>query len=352
MSTILLKVIHRLSRADIIFYLMPPLMVLLILGTLAQAEMGLYAAQKIFFSGLIGMSLMGALTICLALKFIFHSKWELQKSGIILSHLGALILFGGGWITAINAKEGYIALPEGETTPYIYDYHQRALFIFENDALRYELPAQNLQNATNNLDLPFALKIIDSCANCDITSPPENTTPPRREMAKNMLLSAKPSEKEPETNLTGATLSLTNISPEIDGIYVAFESMPKPISFDIDDTNYKIIIGRSQRLLPFSVTLVDFIRETYPGTNKPKSYSSDIIITDGTQKWPARIEMNKPLRYRGYTLYQSSFEQTTEHETSILSVVENKGRLAPYIGTTIITLGLLLQLMLVMRRRA
>ncbi len=362
MTATILKIIRRLSRADIIFYLMPPLMVLLVVGTVAQKEMGLYAAQHLFFSSFflwiggvipvpVGYSIMGALTLCLALKFIFHSTWEWTKSGIILSHLGALILLGGGWITALNAKEGYIALPEGQSTSYVYDYHQRSLFIFEDELLRYEMPAQHLKTGVQNLTLPFTLDILESCTNCEITNAPTQTEIPRRAMAAFMQLSAKPSEKEPENNLTGATFMLGNINPEIDGLYIAFENMPKPITLDVNGKNYKIIMGRAQRLLPFTITLEDFIRTTYPGTDKPSAYSSDVIISDGDQTWPVRIEMNKPLRYKGYTFYQSSFEQTPEIETTILSVVENKGRLFPYIGTITITLGLLLHLILMTRRR-
>ena len=82
----------------------------------------------------------------------------------------------------------------------------------------------------------------------------------------------------------------------------------------------------------------------YPGTNMAKSYSSDVILKDGNIEWPARISMNQPLRYKGYTLYQSSFEETPEGDFTMLAVVKNPGRLFPYIASGILCFGLLIHL--------
>jgi len=60
--------------------------------------------------------------------------------------------------------------------------------------------------------------------------------------------------------------------------------------------------------------------------------------------WPARIEMNQPLRYRGYTLYQSAFIDTPEKEMTVLAVSRDDGQFIPYLGTLIMGLGLLLHL--------
>ena len=82
-----------------------------------------------------------------------------------------------------------------------------------------------------------------------------------------------------------------------------------------------------------------------------KSYHSDVIVNDGDINWETRIEMNKPLRYKGYTFFQSSFDQSEEGEITILSVVKNEGWLFPYIGTIILAIGLLLHIILTFNRR-
>ena len=58
-----------------------------------------------------------------------------------------------------------------------------------------------------------------------------------------------------------------------------------------------------------------------------------------------RIWMNNPLRYRGDTLYQSSFDAETEKGT-VLQVVDNKVWMAPYVACMIVALGMLGQFLL------
>jgi hypothetical protein len=61
--------------------------------------------------------------------------------------------------------------------------------------------------------------------------------------------------------------------------------------------------------------------------------------------------MNEPLRYKGYTFYQSSFSLRPDGEYSVLSVVRNKGRVFPYLASLLIFAGLLLHLVIRLRER-
>ena len=84
----------------------------------------------------------------------------------------------------------------------------------------------------------------------------------------------------------------------------------------------------------------------HPGTGIPKSYSSDInLIENGISKH-ILIEMNEPLRHKGYTFYQSSFIESLDGETTVLAAVKNYGRLFPYISSIIMCIGLLLHLIM------
>lgn len=77
--------------------------------------------------------------------------------------------------------------------------------------------------------------------------------------------------------------------------------------------NSSALLNQSQGVLiqdlPFSVELKKFFVEYY-STGAPKVFASDIVIHDKEtgKKTPARIEVNKPLSYRGNSIYQSSFE--------------------------------------------
>ncbi len=61
--------------------------------------------------------------------------------------------------------------------------------------------------------------------------------------------------------------------------------------------------------LPFVLELKKFIVEYY-STGMPKLFASEVEVTDpetGT-RFPATIKVNEPLRYKGVTVYQSSFD--------------------------------------------
>lgn len=351
-SNIIWRTLHRLAQADIIFYLMPFLIFVLVLGTIEQASIGLYDSNHKYFSSLFfwlgyipfpgGYLLLGIMSLSLLIKFLFFSDWKLQKSGIILTHLGALILLLGGLMTAISQREYYMVLPEGGSTPYIYDY-------FETETLAF-----NGKERIALANLPFTFDILERCDNCDIKKREEIGNPydlPLHGMAQFMALLPKPREPQAEANLSGITAKITSAGDEQDGIYVAFQHMPKPIEVKKGNKTYSLIYGKKQSALPFQIALKDFKKTTHPGTMMASAYSSDITLIDGDIEWNARIEMNEPLRYKGYTFYQSSFEQTPDEELSILSVVENKGRLFPYIGTLVIALGLITHLLLAVRRK-
>lgn len=351
------RLIKKIAKADTVFYLLPPLMLLLVAGTLAQRWLGLYEAQHQFFSSFIlwagplplpgGYTLTGILAFSLLLKFVFASDWNWKRAGIILTHLGVLVLLIGGLLTALSAREGFIVLPEGSASPYIYDYHSRELFIFKDEDLQGRTDFSDLKDKLK-VELPFTISVLQSCENCRIVEAPDKKG--RRGMAQFMMLEPIPEMIEPEENFSGAMLQISGANKKDNGIYIVFEGMPQPIEITQGKSVYKIIFGKQQRLLPFSIALIDFVKTSYPGTDTAMAYHSDVIVQDGDLEWPVRIEMNKPLRYKGYTFYQSSFEQTENMQASILSVVENKGQVFPYLGAGIIAVGLMLHVMITARK--
>ncbi|MBK8794545.1 MAG: cytochrome c biogenesis protein CcsA [Holophaga sp.] len=97
-----------------------------------------------------------------------------------------------------------------------------------------------------------------------------------------------------------------------------------------------------QRQLPFSVKLDDFVLETYPGLMRPAGFSSYIQITDrdSGRTFPAKIWMNHELTYRGYTLFQSSYQQAEGREATVLSVSRDPGQNIVFAGYITLILGM------------
>jgi cytochrome c biogenesis protein len=73
------------------------------------------------------------------------------------------------------------------------------------------------------------------------------------------------------------------------------------------------LVSRLRRLgvepLGFEITCNDFEVSFYGTSDMPKDYASYLTVTDGGQRVidNQRIEVNDPLRYNGYTFYQSSY---------------------------------------------
>ncbi len=344
MPQTLSSLLRPLASAKIFFYALIGLMILLILGTVSQKYIGLYLAQQIYFSSFIvwlgglipmpgGYTLLGLVGINLIAKLITE-RWNWQKAGTITVHCGALLLLAGGLLTAAFSTEGNMVIPVGESTDFISDYHKRELAIVAvNDDEASEIatfPTKDLRPG-KKLDvpgLPFNIKINNYHANSRIIMEDEN---PRLIPARRAL--------EDENN--NAALSF-NVN---DKDYSVFEFMPRPPFIKTDKGSYLFLLRRKRTELPFEIKLINFTKETHPGTDTARSYRSEIILSDSDTQWRSVISMNKPLRYKGYTFFQSSFlEMPDGSQATVLAVVKNIGRLYPYIASIVICIGLLIHI--------
>ena len=111
------------------------------------------------------------------------------------------------------------------------------------------------------------------------------------------------------------------------------------------------MLRRSRSYVPFKIELEDFKKTMHPGTNIPKSYSSQVNLIQNNISRKVLIQMNEPLRHLGYTFYQASFIEDESGETTVLAAVKNHGRLFPYISTIIMCIGLLFHMFVMVSGR-
>ncbi|MEM9469394.1 MAG: cytochrome c biogenesis protein ResB [Pseudomonadota bacterium] len=350
----LLKILSFAAKPHIVFYMMPWLMVLLVVGTLAQKEMGVYEATKTYFSSWFffwgplplpgGFLTLGIIFVTLFVKFIFFSEWCFKKSGIILTHLGVLVLLFGGLLTAKFAQETFMIIPEGESVGTLSLYRERVVTIEKNGAILKTIDFENVKTGeiSSNL-LPFDASISFKCANCSMAFQDESKIEKAHGLAEKVTLTSIPLEKENETNLAGMMVNLDDASDNTNGHYLLMESVAETIEIPHQEDTYTIKLNRVQVPLDFSLYLEDFRKIRYPGTNEAKGYESDIIIYDDGVEWPVTIRMNEPARYKGYTFFQSSFVEQPGKDVTVLNVVHNIGHIFPYISCSIIFLGLFIQ---------
>ncbi len=339
------------AKPHILFYLLPWLMFLTVMGTISQKDIGLYDAVEKYFSSIVlwigpvptpgGLATIGILFVSLLIKFVFYSPWSLKKTGIILTHLGVLTLLLGGIVTALSNKEGFMIIPEGRNISTYSDYYNRTLYFKTDGETIKTVSFDNLQVRDQiNYDA-LEIKIIQKCDNCAAKAP-DGTYENLQGLAQNMMLYGVKSEIQKEANFSGLTIRVADQkNPDHDGVYIIMEDIQKNPIFKTPKGSVEISLDRQKTELPFAIGLKDFQKIDYSGTRKAREYKSEIIVLDNKNVWPATISMNKPLRYRGYSFYQSSFDQTGENEITVLNVVKNEGRYFPYISTLIIFLGLL-----------
>jgi hypothetical protein len=102
---------------------------------------------------------------------------------------------------------------------------------------------------------------------------------------------------------------------------------------------------RERMPLPFQIFLKKFKMDTDPGTTKAATYESEVRVVDAsnTEAPEAKISMNEPLQYGGYTFYQASYQlRPGAPSLSVFSVNQDPGRWIKYLGSLVMTLGTLL----------
>lgn len=361
------KMINKISKlisSPLIFsYTVLWLIVLVFFGTIAQKDIGLYASQMKYFSSyyftILGFIPLpgGRLTVMIMTINLFSSLfkkslWKLKKIGIIIVHIGGLLLLLGGGITAYFSSEGNMVISEGDSSDHVNDYHTMELAFVNTsleDSLEYTVfdsPILSVGNSIKYDNLGIELNIIDMIKNVRIENRISPSDSIYKGLLKDFVLLPKQPEKEATQNRPGIILKIEGTGQKTDGIYGIFLGQRTPDRFTLNDQNFFTEFRRKRTYLPFAIQLADFEKMMHPGTDIAKSYSSEVNLIENDNSRRILIKMNEPLRHRGYTFYQASFIDDLPRETTVLATVKNHGRLFPYISSIIMSIGLLIHLLI------
>lgn len=111
-----------------------------------------------------------------------------------------------------------------------------------------------------------------------------------------------------------------------------------------DQAHHVLVFANRQLELAFGLKLDQFRVGRYQGTRRAASYESDVTVVDPNNPGESiTISMNEPLKYQGFTFYQSSFQEDEmgRPTMSILSVNRDPGRPWKYLGSLLIVLGII-----------
>ena len=127
------------------------------------------------------------------------------------------------------------------------------------------------------------------------------------------------------------------------GTWLVSEYIDEPQSFACGNQNYQLTMRPRRHYKPYSIQLLKFQHDVYPGTDIPKNFSSRVLLhrPQTGEKREVLIYMNSPLRYAGETYYQSGFDP--DNRGTILQVVHNPSWLTPYLSCILVGVGLVIQ---------
>ncbi|HNQ89577.1 MAG TPA: cytochrome c biogenesis protein ResB [Verrucomicrobiota bacterium] len=360
MKTLLLRTCRFLGSLRLTVVCLVLAMVLVFAGTLAQVEIGIYAAQVRYFRSLIarvpipgipslaivlpGGYLIGAVLLAnLVCASLQRFALRRDRIGLLLIHSGLILLLLGQLVTDLFAVESYIRLSEGQGRNYSEDPRHCELAVIDTTAADHDvvvaIPDTVLarRRPITHPQLPFTLRIQQYWPN---SIPLDTTNAPS---AEPRFAPAPLETRADHRNIPTVTLEFLDGSTPI-GSWVASLWLEQAQAFQYQGRTYRLDLRPARYYKPFTLELVEFNHDTYQGTDIPRSFSSEIrVINPATgENRQVRISMNNPLRYGGETFYQSGYDERDPRVT-ILQVVRNPGWLTPYVSCTLVGVGLALQ---------
>ncbi len=379
--------------------------VLIWIGTVAQADEGLYQAQARYFKQWLvwGVTLWGhripvllpggyllgvTLVVNLVAAHIKRFQWGWKKLGIHLTHAGIVLMLVAQLFTDQFSRETRIRFNEGETRSYSesgFDYE--LTFVSDLDPKNEEVVAIPTKLLTQggdlkNAKLPFTVHIKNFWSNSEpsVRAPmAAKATAPLTDkgVAQHFDFKQTPeTHKMDDKNVPTAVIELvgpqgslgTWVTPgwSADSAMVvalrrSFEqqagrematkiaaNLTEPQSVEVGGKKYTFSLRPVRAYRPFSVTLLKTAHEVYPGSEIPKNFQSRVRLENPATNENREVDifMNNPLRYAGLTFYQYQMDRdelAANRGTSTLQVVRNPSWLAPYLGCIIVGIGLAYQ---------
>ena len=337
------------------------------LGTLEQTRSGLYEVQRKYFESFVLLHDIGPFSLplpganlvlsLLACNLIVGGVLRLRKNrstaGILVAHLGILLLLVGGFVKWRFSSDGQITLYEGQRADYFNDAYRYELSIVEHlesgERFEYRVPQETLARGAASVglihqDLPFTLEATHFARNTLVQrkGPMFDVQVP---VLDGFFLQQEQPAVAAETNIAGAYLKLSDsTSGEVQQAMV-WGAQAQPWTAKSGGRTFTFDLRRERHDLPFALQLDDFTKVDHPGTAMPLSFTSDVTVNESGSERALRISMNEPLRSQGLVVYQASWgPQGARPGTQLFStfaVVRNPADRLPLCACIVIACGLL-----------
>lgn len=345
-------------------------MVLVFAATLDQVNLGIWTVQEKYFHSFVvylqvgrlvlpvfpgGYTVGGLLLANLVAGHLFRFRLAWRKTGILLTHLGLIVLLIGELLSGLWQDDFYLRLSQGETKSYAESFRRHELVIIDATDAKFDdvvaIPEEIVARKTplQHPKLPFRVMPRIFYPNSTLHMRPATAEGSKSDaeasagVGSHVVAAPQPETTRPnEQNMPSAVIELAGADGPV-GTYLVSTHLPDAQLFTYGGRTWKIALRLQRTYQPFSLTLLKFSHDRYAGTDIPKNFSSRLRLatTDGKESREVLIYMNNPLRYGGLTFYQAGFEN--DDRTTVLQVVRNPSWLVPYIACGLMTLGLTVQ---------
>ena len=345
------------------------MLILTFLGTLEQVDHGLYAVQKKYFDSLFLVHhffgklpiLLPGVYLLMALLFVnltigaiirAHKSWRFP--GMLIAHSGILVLLLGGFVAHHFSTNGGLQLYEGQASNQFKSYYDWVIEVSRRDARGattvYTLPAKALKHMHPGDErnfvheaLPFDVSVSGFAMNA---RPRPAGGSSAYAAVDGFYLQSMPRDPEAEANVAGAYVTLKEKQGGATHEAIVWGYEYAPFVTTIGGDTWSVGMSRQKWDMPFTILLDDFTVEMHPNTGIAKVFLSDVTKIEGRSQEKVKITMNEPFRYKGYTLFQSTWGPSDAAPGTPLysgfSVVKNPADHWPLVSCIIVAIGMLI----------
>lgn len=345
--------------------------ILVFIGTLAQVNEGLYAAQDRYFRSLYvwwpvpgtglklifpgGYAIGGVLLLNLLAGHLARFGLSRKKIGIFLVHVGLILLLLGQLLTDLLSIESHLRLSEGESRNYSESGMLTELAIVDKSSpeadrvVAISEPRLAKKRDIQDASLPFTIRVREFHHNSELKNRTGESAklPPAAENgvgSKVTLTPLPPTVRMDRRNMPSAVVEFLGQDGKSIGSWFVSLWIEEAQPFTVAGKPFEVALRPARYYKSMTLSLLDFRHDKYPGTEIPKNFSSRVRLQNAAkgEDREVLIYMNNPLRYGGETFYQSGFDENDPRVT-ILQVVRNPGWLTPYLACVLVSLGLIVQ---------
>ncbi len=304
-------------------------------ATFIENDYGTQTAQALIYKTHWFEALWAIFAVSVLYNIVRFKMYRRPKWGQLTLHVAFLLIAVGALVTRYIGYEGVLHLRNGqESRVMVSDHMVLEVTLEEKGHVQAYMYPLYLSSMTKNR-FHQTLALGDKSVTINL----ERYLPSAHKKGAHFITGAlKPTGDKPQL----ITLALEHAGKTQHIDLTGYKATPgEQRVVDFGDLNVKLAYGAKLINLPFALKLDRFVLQRYPGTMMPSSYESYVTVRDPETNttFPYHIYMNHVLPYRGYRLFQSSYD--TDEQGSILSVNHDPGVYPTYFGYLLMVLGFL-----------